>query len=92
MNRRLDIITQIHKEVAKITNSLDKLQKIAKTIKYKEIKQGLVDYVLLSAYLNYKFAMYIIPLTNESETKDSLGIQFKNIMKDFYKDRENNNE
>ena len=85
MNNRLETIKQIDQAINEITISLKKLSAIRDKEIDKIMTKVLNDYVLLVAYLNYQFMVYLMGITPESVKKDYIDTEFKKTMEGFFK-------
>lgn len=80
MKKRIDIFKQIDDILADINKGLKKFQTLQVTVSDTVIRQALNDYILLVAYLNYQFILYLMNITPDSVKKDIIDKEFRKMM------------
>lgn len=85
MDKHIEIMKQINQVIVKITESLNKLTTIRNKATDKIVVKALNDYILLVAYINYKFIMYLVSITSKNTQKNYINTEFNKIMKDLFK-------
>ena len=85
MDKHIEIMKQINQVIVEITESLNKLTTIRNKATDKIVVKALNDYILLVAYINYKFIMYLVSITSKNTQKNYINTEFNKIMKDLFK-------
>jgi len=83
MGKKVNYIAQIQKAFELISNGVTDLQELAYACEDEKLRNGLIDYVVQYAHLNYDMSCYLIEELIRAVQDDRDEDDFKNLMKDF---------